>query len=411
MIVPWQVDVPQDRWPVMNWLIILATVGVFALQVRDAVGSSEGPGPHERYQRPTEPGSRQPIVRPDAPQPPRRRVAPGITEQWMLRGWHLKGLLGHIWLHGGLLHLIGNMWFLWIFGNAVCAKVGNLAYLPLYVLLGIAAGVTHLLTGAGPVIGASGAINGIVGMYLVLFYANDITCYFIFLPFIIRQFDVSSFWMILVWLFWDIVGAFWCGGSGVAHFAHLGGFAAGFGIAVLLCWRGWITMTWYEKSLWQAWQQRRAEKAEAVAPPTNDLDPRLAPAPTPAAPAKPIPLLDLGLRTAEKPPVDPTIHVSCSCGRKIRAPRQYAGKTVLCPRCRERILIPQAGAPEARGLQKPPPAAPAKKPSGDVIRFACPCGRRISVPARYAGRSGKCPQCGERVRVPGLPHETSGESA
>jgi membrane associated rhomboid family serine protease/predicted RNA-binding Zn-ribbon protein involved in translation (DUF1610 family) len=392
MIVPWQVDVPQDRWPVMNWLIILATVGVFALQARDMARSSPEPGPY--VQPPIGPGDPRPMVRPDATQPPRETTAPGITDEWMLQRWRLQGLLGYMWLHGGLLHLIGNMWFLWIFGNAVCAKVGNLVYLPLYVLLGIAAGITHLLTGAGPVIGASGAINGIVGVYLVLFYANDITCYFLFLPFLIRQFDVSSFWMILFWLFWDVVGAFGSGGSHVAYFAHLGGFTTGFSLAVLLCWKGWITMTWYEKSLLQAWQQRQVEKKAAIAPTMEDIEPQAAIAPLPVVPPMPVPMLDLGLGTIESPPVDPAIHVRCSCGKKIRAPRQYAGKTVLCPRCRERILIPQANSPDAQSQEKTPAA-------DETIRFACRCGKRIAVAARYAGRSGKCPQCGERVRVPG----------
>jgi membrane associated rhomboid family serine protease/DNA-directed RNA polymerase subunit RPC12/RpoP len=411
MIVPWQVDVPQDRWPVMNWLIILATVGVYGLQVRDIIAYETPPDQHVRDNRPAEPGVRRPIVRPGAAAPPREMLPPGITGRWMLRGWHLKGLLGHMWLHGGLLHLIGNMWFLWIFGNAVCAKVGNLVYLPLYVLLGVTAGVAHLLTNVDPVLGASGAINGVVGMYLVLFYANDITCYFIFLPFIIRQFDVSSFWMILVWLFWDIVGAFG-GGSRVAHFAHLGGFAMGFGIALVLCWKGWITMTWYEKSLVQAWQQRRADRKAAAVPAAEDLETPAASAPMPVLPSKPVPMLDLDSGKVESPPVDADIHVACSCGRKIRAPRRYAGKTVLCPRCRERILIPQTHVGEVQSQKRPPAVVPMSKASANgAIRFACQCGRKIRVSARYAGRFGKCPQCGARVKVPQTPRSAAGESA
>ena len=63
--------------------------------------------------------------------------------------------------------------------------------------------------------------------------------------------------MILFWLFWDILGAL-RGGSGVAYSAHLGGFATGFGIAMLLCHKGWVTMERYEKSLLQAWRRCRA---------------------------------------------------------------------------------------------------------------------------------------------------------
>ena len=54
---------------------------------------------------------------------------PGIAGALILEGWGIKGLLGHMWLHGGIFHLIGNMWFLLVFGNAVCAKIGNLRYL------------------------------------------------------------------------------------------------------------------------------------------------------------------------------------------------------------------------------------------------------------------------------------------
>ena len=136
-----------------------------------------------------------------------------------------------MWLHGGLLHLLGNLLFLWVFGNAVCAKIGNLRYLLLYVLLGVTAGIAHLLISRGAVIGASGAINGVVGMYLVLFYENEITCLFAFwlIVLYVRVFAVSSIWMILLWLLWDVVGALLPGGSNVAYFAHLGGFAAASG--------------------------------------------------------------------------------------------------------------------------------------------------------------------------------------
>ena len=81
----------------------------------------------------------------------------------------------------------------------------------------------------GNAIGASGAINGIVGMYLVFFPINEITCYFVFLllPRLIKEFSLSSIWMILFWLAFDIWGAM-RGGGQVAYFAHLGGFAGGF---------------------------------------------------------------------------------------------------------------------------------------------------------------------------------------
>ena len=242
-LIPWSVDVPWQRWPYMNWLIILVTVAVFLVQLPDLLEyrARQNPYVHDLSR----------------PEPDREEGVPGITGELMLDGWGIKGLLGHMWLHGGILHLLGNMWFLLVFGNAVCAKIGNLRYLLMYVLFGVSAGIVHLLWVGGPALGASGAINGVVGMYLVLFPENGIKCYFFFwfILFCLRSFVVRSCWMILFWLSWDIVGALRGSGERVAYFAHLGGFAGGFGIAFLMCQKGWLTMERYEKSLLQIWQE------------------------------------------------------------------------------------------------------------------------------------------------------------
>ena len=85
-------------------------------------------------------------------------------------------------------------------------------------------------------------------MYLVMFPRNEITCYWGFCWVFWRQFSVSSYWMILFWLFWDILGALKWGSSNVGHFAHLGGFAAGVGLGVLFCKKGWCLLDEYECS-------------------------------------------------------------------------------------------------------------------------------------------------------------------
>lgn len=154
----------------------------------------------------------------------------------VLRNWDVSGLLGNMFLHGSFFHLLGNMLFLWIFGNAICAAVGNGAYIFLYICLGVFAGVVHLSISAHPAIGASGAINGIVGMALVLFPRNKIhVWYFFALPFIwlfkAGKFATKAYWMVLYWLIFDIIGSM---GSpdGIAHWMHLGGFAGGMVIAI-----------------------------------------------------------------------------------------------------------------------------------------------------------------------------------
>ena len=161
-----------------------------------------------------------------------------------------NGIYGHMFLHFGFLHIFGNMMFLWVFGNAVCAKLGNLAFLLLFLLLGCVAGVAHLLIDGAPAIGASGAVNGVVGMYLVLYPLNNVSCfYWILIRF--GTFHLSSFWLILYWLAFDIYGAVG-GAGGVAYWAHLGGFGAGFLLASLLLYTGLIEMTSTERSLYDA---------------------------------------------------------------------------------------------------------------------------------------------------------------
>lgn len=155
--------------------------------------------------------------------------------EFVLRGWNVSGLIGNIFLHGDIFHLLGNMLFLWIFGNAICAAVGNISYGFLYLFLGIIAAVFHLSADAHPAIGASGAINGVVGMSLVLFPKNKLHCwYWFFIPIIwlwrSGRFRISVYWMVLYWLVFDIIGSI---GSpdGIAHWAHLGGLIGGILIA------------------------------------------------------------------------------------------------------------------------------------------------------------------------------------
>ncbi len=154
------------------------------------------------------------------------------VESMVLRDWDIGGMIGSLFLHGGLLHLLGNMLFLWIFGSAVCAAVGNAQYCFLYFFLGIVASAAHLAFNGYPAIGASGAINGVVGMSLVLFPVNRLNCFYFFsFPFLgifwkSGKFVTKAFWMILFWLVFDIAGAIF-GGGNIAYWAHLGGFGAG----------------------------------------------------------------------------------------------------------------------------------------------------------------------------------------
>jgi len=161
-----------------------------------------------------------------------------VVEPFVLRNWSIEGLIGNIFLHGGLFHLLGNMVFLWVFGNAICSTVGNAAYAGLYILLGGCASIVHLLLSGEPALGASGAVNGVVGMSLVFFPVSKLeTFYLFFIPFggfvYAGKFAAKSYWMILFWLVFDILGVV-IGGGHIAYWAHLGGFVAGIIVASLL---------------------------------------------------------------------------------------------------------------------------------------------------------------------------------
>jgi membrane associated rhomboid family serine protease len=79
------------------------------------------------------------------------------TKPFVLNGWSAGGLLGYMWLHDGYLHIIFNLIFIWVFGNAVCAKIGNVLYLPVYIATGLLAAVIHLTFDVRMAVGASGA--------------------------------------------------------------------------------------------------------------------------------------------------------------------------------------------------------------------------------------------------------------
>jgi membrane associated rhomboid family serine protease len=119
---------------------------------------------------------------------------PGWVDSMVLQGWSVSGLFGHMLLHGGIWHLVGNMIFLWVFGNAVCAKTGSKWYVPIYLLCGLGAATLYNLFSNDPMLGASGAIYGIIGFYLVLQPVNDIEMFWFFF-FRWGKFSMPGYWV------------------------------------------------------------------------------------------------------------------------------------------------------------------------------------------------------------------------
>jgi membrane associated rhomboid family serine protease len=140
--------------------------------------------------------------------------------------------LTSMFLHGGWFHLIGNMWFLWLFGNNVEDSMGRARYLGFYLLSGLAAAAAQTAVNpasAIPMVGASGAISGVMGAYIVL-YPRVRVHMLIVLGFFITRIAVPAFLMLGYWFLLQILGGLPGLGEeqgGVAFWAHAGGFVAG----------------------------------------------------------------------------------------------------------------------------------------------------------------------------------------
>jgi membrane associated rhomboid family serine protease len=228
VFVPVAVDVAMSRYPWMNWVLMAIIVIFFLAQLAS-------PETMNQY-----------ILGADgyvmADNELEFFIGEPIDESFL-------SLFGHIFLHADAIHLIGNLLFMWVFGNAVCAKVGNLVYPILFLSCGAIAGLVQTMLVDAPVIGASGAINGIVGFYLIYYPVNNIAMFY-FIFFRTGTVEFSSIWMILLWLAFDIWGVA-VGGSGVAYVAHLTGFALGASSAVIAHLRRWIEPGEYERTLVQ----------------------------------------------------------------------------------------------------------------------------------------------------------------
>ena len=156
--------------------------------------------------------------------------------------FHAWSIVTSMFLHGGWMHLIGNMWFLWIYGDNVEDVLGRWRYLLFYLLCGAAASGLHLVFNAEsrlPTVGASGAIAGVMGAYLLKFPHSRIVMLVPLVVFI-TTFEVPAAWVLLYWFVIQIFSG--VGEMGRAHlqegggawFAHVGGFLAGMALIKLM---------------------------------------------------------------------------------------------------------------------------------------------------------------------------------
>lgn len=212
---PLRDDAPCSTTPFVTFALIAVNVAVFVYQFSLAMES---------------PGAQQTFIETFGAIPLRAEHA--LSGRYPLLAG-IGPVFTSVFLHGGWLHLIGNMWFLWIFGDNIEDELGHFTYLLFYLACGVVASVAHIVANpesALPAVGASGAIAGVMGAYLVRFpHARIVTLIWVF--FFITTIEVPAVLMLVYWFAIQFAsGAAETGAGdtgGVAWWAHVGGFVAG----------------------------------------------------------------------------------------------------------------------------------------------------------------------------------------
>jgi membrane associated rhomboid family serine protease len=235
VVLPIGTDAPLQSKPTVNYVLIALNIGIFGLF--NILGKM--PGGAELLQI-----HQHMILYPATPD--------------------LYQFVTYQFLHAGWAHILGNMWFLWLFGNAVNSKMGNVPYLFFYLAGGVFAGIGFSLTEMqNPVLGASGAIAAVTTAYLVLFPRSTVRLFYWFFVFI-GDIQVGSILLIVgKMIVWDnIITADLLPGTGaerqIAYEAHLSGYAFGFVAALLMLLVKALPRDPFDiVSLWNRWKRRR----------------------------------------------------------------------------------------------------------------------------------------------------------
>ncbi len=206
---------------------------------------------------------------------PARYTNPYLASYFPM-GHQLLSLISFMFLHGGFWHLLGNMWFLYIFGDNVEDRLGSFRYLVFYLLCGLSSGLSHLLLNQSsnvPTIGASGAIAGVMGAYFVLHPKSKILTLIpiFFIPYFI---EISAFFFLGFWFILQFINAAGSGAdvSGIAWWAHIGGFVFGiFFLKIFLI----IPSSGITSRLRQITAKKKTHRLQIIRPVGPDGDPHL----------------------------------------------------------------------------------------------------------------------------------------
>jgi membrane associated rhomboid family serine protease len=245
MVIPVHDSNPVHRTPVVTYVLILVNVVVFLISPVSGLNPNYGEGAQKAcltdfYFREYGAIPRELVTNDPLPAQPSRvetEQGPVLCRPVAFDKMPFLSVLFAMFMHGGWLHLIGNMLFLFVFGNNVEDRMGRLRYLLFYLGVGYAATYAFAVLYANSVqtlVGASGAVAGVLGAYLYLFPRAKVTSLVPFLFFIPLRFPawvVLGFWFLLQWLYFQ--GAGLAGDAEVAYFAHVAGFVLGFAFAAL----------------------------------------------------------------------------------------------------------------------------------------------------------------------------------
>ncbi|MBN1341870.1 MAG: rhomboid family intramembrane serine protease [Phycisphaerae bacterium] len=255
LLIPLRTDSPIRRRPTanhvliaLNFLIFLGTHDFSPLFLRNEPGMEE---------------MRHGPLRSDL-----------IEYRLMLNGDNpeLYQLFTYQFLHDGWSHLLGNLLFLWVFGNSVNAKMGQVTYLLFYLSCGVLAGTAYITINDAALLGASGAIAGVTTGFLVLFPRSRTSFFYWF--FVIGYFELPSMILIVakIIVYDNIIEPMLGGWSSVAYSAHIAGYAAGLGIGMLLLWIRAIPRDQFDLvALWKRALQRRAFARAVATDPMSDV--------------------------------------------------------------------------------------------------------------------------------------------
>jgi len=231
MLVPLKDDVGSHGAPLVTVGLILANLAVFAYQLSLQAGPDAGAA-----------GAADAFLLEFGTIPCRLTGACGAPAEFPHPA---ATVLTAMFLHAGLFHVGGNMLYLWIFGNGVEDRLGHLRFLLFYLVAGVAAALAQTAAGPAsrvPMVGASGAVSGVLGAYLLLFpYARVLTL--VLFGFFVRFVHVPALLVLGLWIVVQLVSGVIAVGhaagsgvdaGGVAWFAHIGGFVAGMALLFVL---------------------------------------------------------------------------------------------------------------------------------------------------------------------------------